>query len=147
MWISFFWHSTKYECNGSRAKLSWYPLGISYLARDPLPSYFDECQKNKITIRNISSVSYTTNCTMVRIPTGSGKHRKWLKKCPCMEKSWNLKINEKSWKNRGILAWDCFLGKMILNCSVQKWKTDFLKLLSERKEQKKLGWYWHHEII
>ena len=30
-------------------------------------------------------------------------------KNPSMEKSWNLKINEKSWKNHGILAWDCFL--------------------------------------
>ena len=47
--------------------------------------------------------------TLCRVPTGYGKHGKWLKQFPCMEKSWNLKINEKSWGSRGILAWDCFL--------------------------------------
>ena len=35
--------------------------------------------------------------TVIRVPTGSRKHGKWLKENPCMEKSWNLKINEKSW--------------------------------------------------
>ena len=41
-----------------------------------------------------------------RFPTGSGKHGKWLKKNGCMKKSWYLKINERSRKNHGILAWD-----------------------------------------
>ena len=37
-----------------------------------------------------------------RVPTGTGKpgkHGKWLK----MEKSWNLKNDEISWNNHGIL--------------------------------------------
>ena len=38
-----------------------------------------------------------------RVPTGTGKHGKWLTKIPCMEKSWNLKNEEISWKNHGIL--------------------------------------------
>ena len=38
-----------------------------------------------------------------RVPTGTGKHGKWLKIIPCMEKSWNLKNDEISWNNHGIL--------------------------------------------
>ena len=33
---------------------------------------------------------------------GSGKPGKWLKKNTCMEKSWNLKNDEISWKKHGI---------------------------------------------
>ena len=40
---------------------------------------------------------------MSRVSTGSGKHE-MAEKIPCMEKSWDLKINEKSWKNHGILG-------------------------------------------
>ena len=36
------------ECSGSRAKLMWHPTGVTYFTRDPLHSYFDYCQKNKI---------------------------------------------------------------------------------------------------
>ena len=39
----------------------------------------------------------------IRVPTSTGKPGKSQKKVPCMEKSWNLKITEKSWKNHGIL--------------------------------------------
>ena len=38
-----------------------------------------------------------------RVPSGTGKHGKWLKIIPCMENSWNLKNDEISWKNHGIL--------------------------------------------
>ena len=41
-----------------------------------------------------------------RVPTSTGKPGKpgkSQKKVPCMEKSWNLKKTEKSWKNHGIL--------------------------------------------
>ena len=41
-----------------------------------------------------------------RVPTSTGKPGKPGKsqiKVPCMEKSWNLKTTEKSWKNHGIL--------------------------------------------
>ena len=51
-WISFFWGSWKYKRNGSRAKLTWRPLGITYFARDLLRSYFHELQKNKIYFLN-----------------------------------------------------------------------------------------------
>ena len=51
-WISFFWGSWKYERNGSRAKLTWRPLGVTYFARDPLRSYFHEPQKNEIYFLN-----------------------------------------------------------------------------------------------
>ena len=37
-----------------------------------------------------------------RVPIGSGKHRKSLKR-PCIEMSWNLKNDEISWQNHGIL--------------------------------------------
>ena len=40
-----------------------------------------------------------------RVPTSTGKPGKpgkSPKKVPCMEKSWNLKKTEKSWKNHGI---------------------------------------------
>ena len=43
---------------------------------------------------------------IVRVPTGTGKpgkHGKWLKIIPCIEKSWNLKNDEISWNNHGIL--------------------------------------------
>ena len=42
-----------------------------------------------------------------RVPTSTGKPGKPVKsqkKVPCMEKSWNLKKNEKSWKNHGIFV-------------------------------------------
>ena len=39
----------------------------------------------------------------IRVPTGTGKHGKWLKKIPCTENSWNLKNDEISWKIHGIL--------------------------------------------
>ena len=42
-WISFSWGSWKYECNRSRAKLTWCPN----FASDPLRSYFHEPQKNE----------------------------------------------------------------------------------------------------
>ena len=44
--------------------------------------------------------------TYTRVPTSTGKPGKpgkSQKKVPCMEKSWNLKKTEKSWKNHGIL--------------------------------------------
>ena len=47
-WISFFWGSSKYERNGSRAQLTWSPSSVTYFARDPLRSYFYELQKNEI---------------------------------------------------------------------------------------------------
>ena len=43
---------------------------------------------------------------LYRVPTSSGNHGKpgkSLKKVSCMEKSWNFKNSEKSWKNHGIL--------------------------------------------
>ena len=43
-----FWGSWKYERNGSHAKLTWHPSGVTYFARDPLHSYFHEPQKNEI---------------------------------------------------------------------------------------------------
>ena len=46
--IWFYWNSSKYECNESRAKLTWRPSDATYFARHPLRSYFDECQINKI---------------------------------------------------------------------------------------------------
>ena len=51
-WILFFWGSWKYERNGSRAKLTWRPSGITYFARDPLRSYFHEPQENEIYFLN-----------------------------------------------------------------------------------------------
>ena len=45
-------------------------------------------------------------CEPFRVPTSTGKPGKpgkSQKKVPCMEKSWNLKKTEKSWKNHGIL--------------------------------------------
>ena len=42
------WGSSKYERNGSRAKLTWHTSGITYFACDPLRSYFDEPHKNEI---------------------------------------------------------------------------------------------------
>ena len=51
-------------------------------------------------------------CQIVRVPTSTGKPGKSQKKVPCMEKSWNLKKTEKSWKNHGICeiicVFDCF---------------------------------------
>ena len=44
----FLTFSSKCKNNGSRAKLTWHPLGVTYFARDTLHSYFDECQKIKI---------------------------------------------------------------------------------------------------
>ena len=41
--------------------------------------------------------------TSLRVPTSTGKPGKSQKKVPCMEKSWNWKKTEKSWKNHGIL--------------------------------------------
>ena len=38
-----------------------------------------------------------------RVPTSTRKPGKSQIKVPCMEKSWNLKTTEKSWKNHGIL--------------------------------------------
>ena len=54
-----------------------------------------------------------------RVPTGTGKHGIWQKN-PCMEKSWNLKNDEISWKNHGILVlqwqfgclWDSFFSSL-----------------------------------
>ena len=43
------------------------------------------------------------------VPTGSGKHGKWLKIIPCMVKIMEFENIEKSWKNHRILPWDCFL--------------------------------------
>ena len=42
----------KYERSGSRVKLVWRPLGVTYFARDPLGSYFDERQKNEFCFLN-----------------------------------------------------------------------------------------------
>ena len=44
-----------------------------------------------------SRYSSETSANVYRAPTGSGKSVNWLKQIPCMEKSWNLKINETSW--------------------------------------------------
>ena len=38
----------KYERNELHAKLMWSPLGVTYIARFALHSYFNECQKNEI---------------------------------------------------------------------------------------------------
>ena len=46
---------------------------------------------------------YYTGFTVHRVPTSTGKPGKSKKEIPCMEKSWNLKKTEKSWKNHGIL--------------------------------------------
>ena len=43
------------------------------------------------------------NCVTNRVPTSTGKPGKSQKQVPCMEKSWNLKKTEKSWKNHGIM--------------------------------------------
>ena len=48
----FFWGSWKYKRNGSSAKLTWRPSGITYFARDPLRLYFHEPQKNEIYFLN-----------------------------------------------------------------------------------------------
>ena len=45
----------KYERNGSRGKLTWRPLGITYFARNPLRSYFHEPQKNEIYFLNVQN--------------------------------------------------------------------------------------------
>ena len=45
-WISFFWGLSKYERNRSRAKFMWSHSGVTYFARDPLPSYFDNNNNN-----------------------------------------------------------------------------------------------------
>ena len=50
--ISFFWESWKYERNGSHAKLTWRPSGVTYFARNPLRSYFHEPQKIEIYFLN-----------------------------------------------------------------------------------------------
>ena len=42
-----------------------------------------------------------------RVPTSTGKPGKSQKKVPCMEKSWNLKKFEKSWKNHGKIMEFC----------------------------------------
>ena len=45
-----------------------------------------------------------------RVPMSTGKPGKpgkSQKKVPCMEKSWNLKKAEKSWKNHGICEIIC----------------------------------------
>ena len=49
-----FWGSWKYERNGSPAKLTWRPKGVTYFSRDPLRSYFHEPQKNEIYFLNES---------------------------------------------------------------------------------------------
>ena len=41
-----------YECNGSRAKLTWRPKSVTYIAQDPLRSYLDERQKKEIYFLN-----------------------------------------------------------------------------------------------
>ena len=48
IWDDFFWGSSKYERNGSRANLKWRSSGVIYFACDQLRSYFDEGQKNEI---------------------------------------------------------------------------------------------------
>ena len=45
-------NSSKHERNGSRAKLTWLPSGVTYFARDPLRSYIDEPQKNETYFLN-----------------------------------------------------------------------------------------------
>ena len=35
-WIACFWHSSKYERNGSCRQVKWYPSLVTYFARDPL---------------------------------------------------------------------------------------------------------------
>ena len=51
-WSSFFWGSSKYECNEYREKLTWHPPGVTYFARDPLRLYIYEPQKNEIYFLN-----------------------------------------------------------------------------------------------
>ena len=53
----------------------------------------------KITRSQVIWVSIGNN----RVQTSTGKPGKSQIKVPCMEKSWNLKTTEKSWKNHGIL--------------------------------------------
>ena len=52
-WLSFFCCSSMYESNRYCAKLMWHALGVTYFARDPLHSYFDEYQKNEIYFLNV----------------------------------------------------------------------------------------------
>ena len=42
----------EYERNGSRAKLTWRPSGVTYFAGDPLRSYFHEPQKTEFYFLN-----------------------------------------------------------------------------------------------
>ena len=56
--------------------------------------------------KSIKWVCTKWKLTLVRVPTSTGKPGKpgkSIKKVPCMEKSWNLKKTETSWKNHGIL--------------------------------------------
>ena len=57
-WISFFWGSSKYKRNLSRAKFTWRPLGVTYFAHDPSSSYFDEPQENEKYFLNISILKH-----------------------------------------------------------------------------------------
>ena len=47
-WLSVFWGSWKYERNGSHAKLTWSPSGVTYFAREPLRLYSYETQKMQL---------------------------------------------------------------------------------------------------
>ena len=63
---------------------------------------------------------------MSRVSTGSGKYGKWLKKIPCMEKSWNLKSNEKSWN---------FGMKLLSGCQYHKQVCLMFRSLSNLKKE------------
>ena len=60
-----------------------------------LESLFNHVWTNGIFHKAINTIN--------RVPSSTGKPGKSQIKVPCMEKSWNLKTTEKSWKNHGIL--------------------------------------------
>ena len=55
------------------------------------------CPDLSVQILRIITAVVVESSPHIRVPTGSGKHGKWLK------------FYEKTCKNHGILAWDCFL--------------------------------------
>ena len=92
-WISFFWGSWKYERNGSK--------GVTYFARDPLRSYFNEPAKNEIYFLNIYSLGIFTEkpyskplgCNVVYIPIITLSHAtshdfKWRQNKPWLSTLW-----------------------------------------------------------
>ena len=67
-------------------------------------------------VRVETSRFYDRQPEICRVPMGTGKHGKWLKKNPCMEKSWNLNNDEISWnfvkKCQFGCLWDSFFSSL-----------------------------------